>query len=68
MRPENVQVSAPVTNKESGKFTISWNGSWPLNTIFVLMSRWHKKGIMFLDSSQQSWEEIKQVQTTHLKS
>ena len=66
MTPENVHVSAaPVTNKESsGKFTISWNGTWPLNTIFILMSRWHKKG-MFLDSSQ-GWEEITQVQIKYL--
>lgn len=60
MRPENVEVSAHETKKEFGKFTISWNGTWPFNTVFVLMSRWHKKGT-FLDSSQ-GWQEIKQVQ------
>ncbi|CAH3123485.1 unnamed protein product [Porites lobata] len=44
MKPENVQVAAPVKNKRLENYTISWNGTWPSSTVFVVMVKQWKKG------------------------
>ena len=63
MRPENVQVSFPDSrNKKSQNYTISWNGTWPSSTVFVVVAKKQTKS-----SSSEShdnshdWTEIKQA-------
>lgn len=67
MRPENVQVSTPTTNKESRTVIIIWNGTWPSDTVFVVMARWQKKGMSAAQSASQGWRELKQVQIKHVE-
>ncbi|XP_020605527.1 anosmin-1-like isoform X2 [Orbicella faveolata] len=59
MRPENVQVSPPKTKKESRKVT--WNGTWPPETVFIIFERWHKKGMSAAQGTSQGWREFKQT-------
>lgn len=65
MRPENVQVSPPKTKKESRK--VSWNGTWPPETVFIIFERWHKKGMSAAQGTSQGWREFKQVQITSVE-
>ena len=59
MRPEDVQAVVVSKRKKITdlNYTISWNGSWPSSTVFVVMSRQQKK----LTSLDAEWAEIKQV-------
>lgn len=59
MKPENVQVSVPERNKKAQSnnyYTISWNGTWPTGTVFVVLAK-QQRG----SSLEDSWTEIKQV-------
>lgn len=58
MKPENVQVAAPVKNKRYEN-TISWNGTWPSSTVFVVMVRQWKKGKS--TDANTVWIELMQV-------
>lgn len=64
MRPEDVQAVVVSKRKKIAdlNYTISWNGSWPSSTVFVVMSRQQKK----LTSLDSEWTEFKQSQTTSL--
>lgn len=59
MRPEDVQAVVVSKRKKITdlNYTISWNGSWPSSTVFVVMSRQQKK----LTSLDSEWTEFKQV-------
>ena len=61
MRPENVQVSVPERKKRSQNYTISWNGTWPFATVFVVMAKQQKKGSSSDTDAPQDWKEVKQV-------
>ena len=59
MKPENVQVAAPVKNKRLENYTISWNGTWPSSTVFVVMVKQWKKGKS--TDANTVWIELMQV-------
>ena len=60
MRPENVFTA---TTKNESR-TITWNGTWPPETVFVVFARWQKKGVSVYQGTSQDWREFKQVQIT----
>ncbi|XP_067046838.1 anosmin-1-like [Acropora muricata] len=39
MSPTNVEVSVPKKNSKIEHYQLRWNGTWPLGTVFVIMSR-----------------------------
>ena len=59
MKPENVQVAAPVRNKKLQNYTISWNGTWTSSTVFVVMAKQWKKGTS--TDANTVWIELTQV-------
>lgn len=59
MKPENVQVAAPVRNKRLENYTISWKGKWPSSTVFVVLAKQWKKGSS--TDANTVWIELMQV-------
>lgn len=61
MTPENVDVST-TNNEDTQNFSITWNGTWPSATVFVVMVRQMKKGVTPDVAPSHGWTELKQVQ------
>lgn len=65
MQPKSVHFSTPTTKKEPR--TISWNGTWPPETVFLVFVRSQKKGMYMSQDTSQDWREFKQVQITSVE-
>lgn len=59
MRPESVQVSI-----RRHAYIVSWNGTWPPGTVFIVMSRQTEKASSSNSTPADAWTEIKQT-TSH---
>ncbi|XP_068736034.1 anosmin-1-like isoform X3 [Montipora capricornis] len=59
MRPESVQVSI-----RRHAYIVSWNGTWPPGTVFIVMSRQTEKASLSNSTPADAWTEIKQT-TSH---
>ena len=67
MSPTNVEVSVPKKNSKIEHYQLRWNGTWPLGTVFVIMSR-QIKTRRLSENDTAVWIDMKQVSARHEKS
>jgi len=64
MSPTNVEVSVPKKNSKIEHYQLRWNGTWPLGTVFVIMSRRIKTRRLSANDTAY-WIDMKQVSARH---
>ena len=60
MSPMIVEMSIPNKKNKIEHYQLRWNGTWPLGTVFVIMSR-QRKTRRSSANETANWIEMKQV-------